>query len=127
MGMERRHPERCHKPRAQAIRLDLTAGQDLRETKGGKDTKKLRTRQQGTGEMPVTRSELSRSKAATGEPGGSSGLRRLGTTTWEMRWSARCDEASLWPGGGWPVSELTVSWAWEQRLREADMEARDPL
>ena len=49
----------------------------LRETKGGKDTKKPRRKQQETGEMPVTVSELSRSKAAMGEPGGSSGLRRL--------------------------------------------------
>ena len=82
----------------------------LRETKGGEDTKKLRGRQQGTGRMPVTKSELPLSKAATGEPGGSSWLWRLGTTTSGMRRSARRDEASLWPGGGWPVSELTVPW-----------------
>ena len=31
MGMERRHPEQCHKPRAQATRLNLTAGQDSSE------------------------------------------------------------------------------------------------
>ena len=58
-------------------RLNCWPGPLLRETKGGEDTEKLRWRQQETGGVPVAGSELSLSKAGAGEPGGSSGLRRL--------------------------------------------------
>ena len=79
MGMERRRPEQCHRALGTGHRAHLSCwpGLLLRGTEGGKDTKKLRWRQQEIEEIPVIWSEFSLSKLGTGEPGGSSGLQRL--------------------------------------------------